>query len=199
MDTDDAACLGEGEAPTETRTAGRSANVVMLFGAVVVAALVAMFGGSARAATYSGTLAEPGVVWISDGAKLPAMSEALMRNTHKSFVPDLLVIAPGTNVRFPNDDNFFHSIYSDSKPDPFDLGFYDSGPGKVVPFPNPGVNDIRCHIHGSMHATIVVVDGPWAQTTAPSEKYSLPNVRPGKHRLHVWTFESGEKTSSVRV
>jgi hypothetical protein len=125
------------------------------------------------------------------------MPDAEMRNTHKSFVPDLLVISAGTSVRFPNDDPFFHSIYSDSGPDAFDIGFYDNGPGKVVPFSKPGVVSVRCHIHGTMHATIVVVDGPWAQTHSPNEKYTLTNVRPGNHVLHTWSLDGGEKTSQV--
>lgn len=164
----------------------------------LLAVLVSWMPLAAGAATLSGTMPEPGIVWVSDGSKPPAGPEVLMRNTHKSFAPDLVVVTPGTNVRFPNDDNFFHSIYTDSKPDPFDLGFYDTGPGKVVPFATAGVNDIRCHIHGSMHGTVIVVDGPFVQTTMPNEKYSL-NVRAGEHTLHVWTLENGEKTSSVRV
>ncbi len=151
----------------------------------------------ALAAQYSGALPEPGVVWVSDGSKPAALPEAQMRNAGKAFVPDLLVITAGTPVRFPNDDPFFHSIYSQSGPDPFDIGFYDQGPGKVVEFPLPGVTLVRCHVHGSMHATIIVVDGPWAQTHAPGERYVLTNVRSGSHVLHVWTAADGEKTERI--
>jgi plastocyanin len=164
-----------------------------------VVAWLALAAVPAFAADVSGTLPDPGIVWVSDGSHPAAMPEATMRNTHKSFQPDLLVITPGTNVRFPNDDDFFHSIYSDSTPDPFDIGFYDNGPGKLVPFARPGVNAIRCHIHGSMHGTIIVVDGPWAQTSTPNEKYVLHDVRPGEHVLHIWTLEGGEKTSKIKV
>jgi len=153
----------------------------------------------AAAATYTGTLAQPGVVWISDGSKPAPMPEASMHNTHKSFVPEMIVITAGTNVRFPNDDGFYHSIYSESAADPFDIGFYDTGPGKIVAFPNPGVDDVRCHIHGSMHGVIIIVDGPYAQTTAPGASYTLTNVRPGEHTLHVWTADGGEKTSTIHI
>jgi plastocyanin len=170
-------------------------------GAAIVAATGAVFGAAAiaLAGTYAGTLPQPGVVWISDGSKPTPMPEASMHNTHKSFVPDLIVITAGTNVRFPNDDGFYHSIYSESQADPFDIGFYDTGPGKVVAFPNAGVDDVRCHIHGSMHGVIVVVDGPYAQTTVPNAAYALTGVRPGMHVLHVWTPDGGEKTTPVRI
>jgi plastocyanin len=166
---------------------------------LVGVAAVATASTTARAATYTGTLPQPGVVWISDGSKPAPMPEASMHNTHKSFVPEMIIITAGTNVRFPNDDGFYHSIYSESAADPFDIGFYDTGPGKIVAFPNAGVDDVRCHIHGSMHGVIIVVDGPYAQTSTPNAVYTLTNVRPGEHTLHVWTPDGGEKTTTVRV
>jgi plastocyanin len=156
--------------------------------------------GVAAAATYRGTLASPSVAWISDGSHPAGVAaEFAMTNEDKSFQPNLLVIPAGSNVRFPNEDPFFHSIYSDSAPDPFDIGFYDTGPGKVVSFPTPGVVAVRCHIHGSMHATIVVVDGPYAVTDRPGEAYEITNVRPGRHVLHVWTPADGEKTVEITL
>jgi hypothetical protein len=122
-----------------------------------------------------------------------------MSNSHKTFVPDLLVVTVGTAVRFPNDDDFFHSIYSELGPDPFDIGFYDTGPGKYVLFEHPGVVAVRCHIHGSMHATIIVVDGPWAQTHTPGETYTLVNVRPGRHLLHSWSPTNGSAETNVTL
>ncbi|GAC1406825.1 MAG: hypothetical protein NVSMB64_12920 [Candidatus Velthaea sp.] len=168
--------------------------------AIAAAALLfAALGSAAGAADYTGTMSEPGVVWISDGSRPAAAPESQMKNTHKTFVPDLLVIPAGSSVRFPNEDSFFHSIYSESAPSAFDIGFYDTGPGKVVPFTSAGVVDIRCHIHGSMRATVIVVDGPALTIEKAGERYTLTNVRRGTHTLHVWTLTEGEKTSTVRV
>jgi plastocyanin len=156
--------------------------------------------GVAGAATYRGTLASPGVVWISDGSHPAAVSaEFTMTNANKSFAPNMLVIPAGSDVRFPNEDPFFHSIYSDSPADSFDIGFYDTGPGKLVSFTNPGIIAVRCHIHGSMHGTIVVVDGPYAVTDGPGDAYEIANVRPGRHVLHIWTPDGGEKTAEVTL
>ncbi len=141
---------------------------------------------AAVASTYSGVARAPGVVWITGTAPLPP-GDAAIRQTMKAFVPALLVIPPGTSVRFPNDDAFYHSVYSDSPSNPFDLGLYDSGPGKTVVFSNPGVVEIRCHVHGSMHATILVVDGPYAVTSQPNERYRIDGVAAGPHALHAWT------------
>ena len=120
-----------------------------------------------------------------------------MRNKEKAFVPDVLVVPVGSSVRFPNEDPFFHSIYSDSKIDPFDIGYYGPGPGKSVLFAQPGVIAVHCHIHASMHATIVVTDGPFA--TSEGGRYEIDGVPPGKHALHAWDPTHGERTLSIVV
>jgi plastocyanin len=152
----------------------------------------------AAAATYSGVAAAPGVVWITSTAPAPR-ADASIRQTQKSFVPSLVVISPGSTVRFPNDDRFYHSVYSDSPSNPFDLGLYDNGPGKSVVFENTGVVDIRCHVHGTMHATIVVVDGPFAITTHPNERYRIEGLPPGPHALHVWADGINVATTYIVV
>lgn len=171
---------------------------------VWAALMAAIFLGTfapaeSAAATYSGVLATPGVAWISDGSKPAPLAEREIRQHERSFVPTLLVITAGTPVRFPNDDGFYHSVFSDSPADPFDLGLYDMGPGKSMVFANPGVVGVRCHVHGSMSATIVVVDGPVAQTTQTKERYRLTGVAKGKHRLHTWTPEAGETVKTVVI
>ena len=153
----------------------------------------------AAAATVTGQLTEPGVAWVSQGQHGKVADEGSMRNTHKAFVPDFLVISAGSSVRFPNDDRYFHSIYSESDPDPFDIGFYDTGPGKVVPFDKPGIVEVRCHVHARMSAVIVVVDGPFARTANANGTFSIVGVAPGPHVLHTWTPSAGEKKITIRV
>jgi plastocyanin len=166
----------------------------------MVALALAVLGTAvpADAATYTAIASAPGVVWISGGAPAPR-ADAAIRQTQKAFVPALLVISPGTTVRFPNDDRFYHSVYSDSPSNPFDLGLYDNGPGKSVVFENTGVVDIRCHVHGTMHATVVVADGPFAITTRANERYRIDGVTPGPHALHVWMDGTSVATTYIVV
>jgi plastocyanin len=149
----------------------------------------------ARAATVTGTVSAASVVWVTSAAS-PRPVAVEMRNVNKTFVPDLLVVPAGSTVRFPNDDPFFHSIYSTSDADPFDIGFYETGPGKDVTFPKAGVLDVHCHIHALMHAVIVVVDGPYANVDGP---FALPDVAPGERVVHAWDAASGLREVRVRV
>jgi plastocyanin len=153
----------------------------------------------APAATFADVLALPGVAWISDTVPALPSERPTMRQTQRAFVPELLVVPVGASVVFPNDDAFYHSVYSTSPGNAFDLGLYDTGPGKAVTFASAGIVDIRCHVHGSMHATIVVVDGPFARTVTPNERYAIDGVRPGRHTLHVWSSERGESVRTIVV
>jgi plastocyanin len=136
------------------------------------------------------------VVWIDDGSKLPPV-DATMLNVDKSFIPEILIVPVGSSITFPNQDPFFHNIYSAGGADEFDLGFYDTGPGKVEVMSKPGVLDIGCHIHKQMHAIIVVVDGPYVQTD--DFAFKLPDIRPGRHELHAWSVAYGERSTYVNV
>jgi plastocyanin len=151
---------------------------------------------TASAATIHGST-DADVVWVSAPKAAPKPIDEVITNQSRSFIPPLTVIPVGSTIRFPNQDPFFHSIYSTSAPDPFDIGFYDTGPGKTVPFPNPGIIDLHCHIHASMHATIIVADGPYAQTS--NGTYTLSEVPAGKYVLHAWDLAHGERTMTVDV
>jgi plastocyanin len=163
---------------------------------LIATALVTSLPAVSPASTVLGKLSDRGVVWVTDGSSVAPVNLE-MRNLNKAFTPDLIAIPTGSTVRFPNDDPFFHSIYSASTPNDFDIGFYMAGPGKDVTFTNTGIVDVRCHIHVFMRATIVVVDGPYA--VVDDEPFSLEHVLPGEHILHVWSAAGGLRSSNVRV
>jgi plastocyanin len=161
-------------------------------------ALIALFALPipSLAATIHGTT-DASVVWVSAPDALPKPGVFDVHNQDREFLPPLTVIPQGSSVRFPNDDPFLHSIYSASPADPFDIGFYANGPGKTVDFPKAGIIDLHCHIHASMHGTIVVTDGPYA--LAANGAYSVSNVPAGKHVLHAWDETHGERTMNITV
>jgi plastocyanin len=163
---------------------------------IVLALLACAIPAGASAATIHGNT-DAAVVWVSAPGAVPQAGDGEMRNRNRTFIPPYIVIPVGGQIRFPNDDPFYHSIYSDSKADPFDIGYYGPGPGKLVTFNNPGVLDVHCHIHATMHANIIVADGPYA--VASNGTYALSGVPEGKHTLHAWDPQHGERTMTVNV
>lgn len=74
-----------------------------------------------------------------------------------AFVPDPILIAPGTKVRWTNNDSVPHTVTSDL------AGLFDSGtlqPGEKFDFrfDAPGSYSYTCTLHPSMTGTVIVSD-----------------------------------------
>src|SRR5579862_9127496 len=75
-----------------------------------VPALMLLAPAQAVAAVVTGTAQPNAVVWASPAVESATRSKRSyeMHNAHRSFVPEVLVVPPGSTVRFSNDDPFFH-------------------------------------------------------------------------------------------
>ena len=76
----------------------------------------------------------------------------------KMFTPHLLVVPTGTSVEFPNEDPFFHNVFSLFNGQRFDLGLYESGTSRAVRFDREGVSYIFCNIHPEMGAVVLALE-----------------------------------------
>ncbi len=136
-----------------------------------------------------------------DGAKVPSkppVTETLNQQAAR-FQPDLIVVPVGSSVEFPNSDPIFHNVFSLSKAQPFDLGYYPQGQRRTVKFNNPGVVQVYCHIHSNMYAAIVVTRSPWFQKPSPDGSFSFSNVPAGRYRLTAWHKIAGPHKVDVEV
>ena len=75
---------------------------------------------------------------------------------NKQFTEKQLTIKVGDSVKFTNEDEFFHNVFSLSDAAMFDLGSYAKGKSKSVVFDTEGKIDVECAIHPSMHMVIEV-------------------------------------------
>ena len=85
-----------------------------------------------------------------------AEHEVAQRN--KAFSAKALTIKKGDTVNFPNQDPFFHNVFSLSSIKTFDLGSYPKGESKKIVFDKVGKIDVECAIHPNMQMTIEVVE-----------------------------------------
>jgi plastocyanin len=122
----------------------------------------------------------------------------------KMFTPHLLVVPTGTSVEFPNEDPFFHNVFSLFNGKRFDLGLYESGTSRAVRFDREGVSYIFCNIHPEMGAVVLALSTPYYNVSTASGAVVIHNVPPGVYHLHVWsetaeTFNpvDGERTVQV--
>ena len=123
----------------------------------------------------------------------------MLNQVRARFEPDLIVVPVGSTVEFPNSDPIFHNVFSLSKAQPFDLGYYPQGQSRTVKFNNPGVVQVYCHIHSNMYAAIVVTASPWFQKPASDGSFSFSNVPAGRYRLTAWHKIAGLHKVDVDV
>ena len=75
---------------------------------------------------------------------------------NKEFTMKELKIKVGDSVKFTNQDDFFHNVFSLSDAALFDLGSYPKGEFRSVTFEEAGKVEVECAIHPNMRMTIEV-------------------------------------------
>ena len=107
--------------------------------------------------------------------------------TGRKFVPDLVAITVGEQVKFPNGDAFFHNVFSQSNARRFDLGSFKRGESKAKDFPALGVVDVYCNIHPEMAATILVLPNHRFTHATSDGSFAIDGVRPGTWKVFAYT------------
>ena len=107
--------------------------------------------------------------------------------SHKRFDPHLLVVPVGSAVDFPNEDPFFHNVFSLFNGTRFDLGLYEAGATRGVKFDRAGVSYIFCNIHPQMSAVVIAVETPYYGVTNKLGIAIIRNVPDGRYRLRIWS------------
>jgi plastocyanin len=148
------------------------------------------------------------VLWLSPLKPLTATSSLPLRQTvyrlvqkDKMFTPHLLVVPTGASVQFPNEDPFFHNVFSLFNGKRFDLGLYESGTTRSVRFDREGISYIFCNIHPEMGGVILALTTPYYGISTANGDVSIHNVPAGSYRLSLWS-ENGQladKTTTDRV
>ncbi len=114
-----------------------------------------------------------------------ATPTANMDQVKQEFVPHVLAVHTGTNIKFPNSDNIRHQVYSFSAPKRFELRLYEGTPTNPLLFDKPGVVVLGCNIHDWMLGYIYVTDDPWFAVSGADGSISL-DVPPGHYQVTLW-------------
>jgi len=196
-----------------SKTTGRLL-VILLLAALVKAQDVTL---SARVALVTENRTRPPkpenvVLWLTpigtparDSAR-PASNAQPLRlvQKDKSFRPHVLVVPVGAMVQFPNQDPFFHNVFSYFEGKSFDLGLYEAGSTRNVHFDKPGISYIFCNIHPQMSAVVVALDTPYYGISDSRGQLLIPRVPTGRYMVHIWYEEAvpdslGDLTREVTV
>ena len=122
-----------------------------------------------------------------------------MAQRDKSFAPAVVAITKGSTVDFPNEDKFFHNVFSLSEGNTFDLGLYRAGESKSVTFEKTGVVDVYCNIHPNMWAQILVLDNPFFTTAAKDGSFEIAKLPPGTYSVAAWVSGGDPVRQQVKI
>ena len=181
--------------------------------ALPVLAALGAAPGPARAAALTVTvrdvashaLAEVAVTLTPAAARAPAATAhdsgphalAVMDQRQLEFLPQVLVIAAGDEVSFPNNDSVSHQVYSFSKAKPFQLSLYKGRSQPPVTFERPGLVVLGCNIHDEMVGYVYVTDAAYFGKTASDGALTLSALPDGDYRLTVWSPRIADAAASL--
>ena len=145
------------------------------------------------------------VLYPTAGGSAPSLLQAspTIEQERMRFVPALTVVAPGTTIRFTNQDRWDHHVRGNAAgPVPtgaaanegFELrlaGKQDGQPAQSadVALRSPGVFLLGCHLHGSMRGHVFVTDSAWTLKTDADGIARFASVPDGAAQLRVWHAE----------
>ncbi len=124
---------------------------------------------------------------------------AAMDQIDIKLVPHLLPVVAGRTVRFPNNDNVYHNLFSLSKIKRFDLGRYGKGDWREVTFNEVGEVPIFCDIHPTMSAVIIVLPNQYFTTVKADGDFRIDNVPEGKYTLRLWHERYDDQLIDIEV
>jgi plastocyanin len=140
------------------------------------------------------------VIFFTD---LPAAKAAPMQASiaqkDEQFAPHLVAVTAGSSVAFPNEDPFFHNVFSLSRGAAFNLGRYPSGASRSKTFARPGLVKVFCEIHSHMSAVIRVFDHGWFTVPNEDGTFVIDGVPPGDHTVVAWHERIGERRDRITI
>ena len=140
------------------------------------------------------------VVFFADvPASKPAPRPASIAQKDEQFVPHVVAVTTRSAVAFPNDDPFFHNVFSLSRGASFNLGRYPSGSSRSHTFTRPGIVKVFCEIHSHMSAVVRVFDHHWFTVPADDGSFSMDDVPAGEHTLVAWHERIGERRDKITI
>lgn len=126
------------------------------------------------------------VVYLEGPIGTPTAAKVSFDQKNTTFIPHVLPVAVGSSVEFRNNDDVMHNVFSNSPTQQFDVGMFGRGDSRSVTFTKPGVVEVRCNVHPTMHAYILVLENNYF--TSPDDRglYQITGIPAGRYKLRAW-------------
>ena len=144
------------------------------------------------------------VIYVDEplnGVVPEAQRDQVVKTTQRdaNFDPHVLPVVVGTTVRWPNEDDIFHNVFSMSDAKEFDLGYYKKEKVPEVRFDRVGRVDVFCAIHTKMHCIILVVPNPFFSVADAKGRFLINDVPAGTYKVRAWHERLPSQTKEIIV
>lgn len=165
----------------------------LLVGAALAASLAAPLAAAGADGGVTGTVTVTGgrtnadvvVSLVAPGLTLaPPPKPVEIDQQGLVFRPHVVAVVQGTTVRFLNNDQEDHNVYSPEGG--YNLGTWPAGQVRDQLFDRPGTYTQLCRIHVDMEAFVVVLDTPYFAVTDSTGRFEITGVAPGTYTLTTW-------------
>lgn len=155
----------------------------------------ALFGGTKKSDDASGV-----IVYVTGYTETAPAQVAVLDQENKEFNPRLLPIVAGQTVSFPNQDRFYHNVFSVAQAQAFDLGQYKSSETpRTQRFDKPGLIPVYCNIHPQMISYLVVLENRAFAVTGPDGSFELHGVHAGPVAVNAWAPGAQRATQQMEL
>jgi plastocyanin len=115
------------------------------------------------------------------------------------FIPRVIPVTPGTEIRFINRDKFFHNVFSITPGSKFNIGRKPTGIVESRKIEQLGEIKLFCDIHAQMNATVVCINTPYFTRAQANGRYTLSELPEGMYEIKVYHPDLPEKTELVEL
>jgi len=110
----------------------------------------------------------------------------IISQNKKKFTPYIAVLQKGQKIKFNNQDDVTHHIYSVSGKNRFDFKIKAGEHNSNINISTLGEVAMGCNIHDWMSGYVLVVDTPYFNNTTSTGRSHFENIPSGNYKLTIW-------------
>ena len=118
--------------------------------------------------------------------ELVETKDANMTQRAKTFFPNIIAVTKGSTVKFINEDEHYHNVYSLTPKARFNIGRRPTGNVYGQKINKVGIIKLGCDIHDDMGATILSLDTPYFTKIKEDGTYKIENLPDGRYELKIY-------------
>ncbi len=142
---------------------------------------------------------ENGVAYLSGPIHDVPDEPAVSIQKGKLFLPRVLPVIKGQEVRFYNHDPIQHNVFSNQKDKSFDLGSIAKGDYRSETFEKSQQYKVFCNIHQEMVQDILVLDNGFFGATDETGAFQISDIPDGDYTLNIWHIYGGTYSADISV